>query len=302
MVLDMDLVYSYVPIQSTLSSVEAICKAKSCKVYRDAQSSIYEYLDTSSTTYESLALCYICRDKEIQRNMIEIPKRYTLSKYFITDSSFPFFRGLYCIRETFIASSGKTKSVTQQELNLYKEVLRAIYFIEGSSSSYDEEKVRKLYSDFEWNILMPELVTSLIIGVLTHKEEEMLIKLLQRDSVAELWISKLTDVTNTQYAIEISPMLKDFSPVILMSPTVAGIMREELSMLFSILVCQIIKKLKSSQPNINLRAVADARMIFELEEQYEALKVTITLKDAISGDIDFVFTSENSSDIVKRYF
>ena len=157
-----DIDYTPVNIKSTLESVETILKATYCHVNNQVhKNSIYNYLETSNIIYEEFTLCNKCRDKETNRSAFDIKRQFIKNKYYITDTVFPFFRGLYCLRDSFPGST-YVKEVKQHEVSIYKEAFKMIYFLSGSVHKYDGGRIRSLFTDFEYHIILPELIAGLV--------------------------------------------------------------------------------------------------------------------------------------------
>ena len=296
------LYYKYVPISVTLSSVNTLCKAKNCKVNKRVLKSIYDCLDSSCTAYETMLSCDVCRDREVYRSTFEVTRSFTKTKYYIIDSAFPLFRGLYCLRDNFSTSDGKIREVTQHELNLYKSVIEFLYYFERKIDSYDEEKVKGLYTEFEWNILLPDLLTSLVLGIISYKEEEMLLEMLNRDVVIASLLDKISELCTLKSPIHIKPILEDFNPIIVTPPTVSATLREYICMFLALAMGQILKEFKPFLSNLNLRSVSDFRIIFELLNEYSFLEVNLDLSVPQLGTHTFRFISEDSKEIPKKYF
>lgn len=294
--------YTAVDINATLESIEAILKASCCHVNNQVhEQSIYNYLETSNTIYEQLTICNKCKEKGVNRSTFDIKRQFVKNKYYTVDTVFPLFRGLYCLRESF-AGSSYTKEVRQHEISIYKEALKLIYFFNGNARKYNDEEVKKLYTDFEFNIILPELLAGLVQNLMTTEEESLLLELLRRDENIATFIDKLEDTSKRQHPIEITPILPDFSPVIIWNPTIFNLLREYLCMGFSLILTQLIKKIKTISAKINMRSISDFRLIFELETSYESCVFNIRLNEDILGNIVFSLESEDSTQIVSTHF
>ena len=293
-------------VSSTFEAMTRL-KADTCKITSLALAegedscSIYKYFETSNTFYEELALYNLCNIANPPKTLRGLQRDYVVEKYYVIDTLFPLFRGLYCVRKSFSGSTS-SKWVNQHELSLYKETLKLIYFLAGYSSKYSEETVKSKYTPFELNILIPELVTGLVRGLISPKEKEILFELLRRDKYISIFLEKLADICKYTNAAEITPILPDFSPIIVWNPTVLSLLREYLSMGFATLFIQVFAKAKKMSSEINIRSISDFRMIFELETKYSVLDLTLDISNTSLGSITFRFISEVSTEIVGKYF
>lgn len=271
-------------------------------VYTKHVESIYNYALTSNINFEKFKICELNKGRKTDNASYEINRTLIRDKYFYVDNAFPFYRGLHCYREKYNGSRSVKKYVNQHEISLYKEFIKLIYYMESAISAYDIENIKTKYSDFELNILLPELLTSVVNDVITIEEENMLYSLMERDKVLSSFLRKLRISCSQRDSISIAPLFAGQDPAIMLNATVIDFLREVISMFFSGCLARILKQSKDSHFDINMRSFSDFRLIFELRKEYECLEFNIEFSNSINGNVVFNFVSEDSNKIVEKYF
>lgn len=259
--------------------------------------SIYDIVSTSLTTYENMVMSNEL-DKirnTLSNKNLTLKRKTKLGRYFVEDSTFPLYRGLYCLRDSYCASRGKIKYVTTQEINIYRNYIQLVYIYEKAGHMYDEQTVRSLYTEFEYNFLLPELLASLCIGIISAEESALLIDLLKRDPILCTdiqHIEQLVDISQGS-AVTIYPTMPHLSPINLHSPTVIDVLQHQACMYLTPLYLQVIN-ICSSNNEINVKAVSDFRLIVELERDYNVIDIQLNIYNANETPSSIKIESFNS--------
>ena len=239
---------------------------------------IYDYMCTSLSSYEKEVMNNELNKVQtsLSNKSVSVERTLSVNNYFIVDSTFPLYRGLLCMRETYSASKGIEKRITTQEINLYKNVIQLIYIYDKSGHLYNDSLVRQLYTEFEYEILLPELLAALCLDIITDGEFGMLLELLGKDPIVKIYLDNIKKICLSVYGNPKSDNLN--SSYLQFTYSDNEIFKGFLKEVICIMLNPVYKLVIDSCRNItgiNIKSVSDFRIIFELSIGYDIVEIEL---------------------------
>lgn len=282
-------------------------KLGDCQVYlndfrKRNEGNIYDLVTSSLSEYECRKISNVLQDIDVysKASSVEIRREIKDKSFYIEDNTYPLYKGFYCLREKYVGSNSVYKYVTMQEINLVKNYIQLVYLYNKEDKPFDEELIKSRFkNEFEYDFILPELLTSLVLGVITERELETLIRLLKLDPVIAKDIGEMEMLVNLNSGVRMLPVTRHSFEVRIPDPTIEDILRNQVCSYLTPLLHQMVN-INRRRTGVNLKTVTDFRMIFELDNEYTHSEIILTSPNEKGYATKIKIISDNLCDRINK--
>ena len=260
------------------------CKLKLNNFRNMGTKNIYDVLNSSLSEYESRKINNELQgmDVDSKSNSIGLERDIKRRNSLIEDSTYPLYKGFYCHRGSYTGSRSTVKHVVLHEFNVTRNFIQTVYYYNKSKVPYREDRMNKTFSKIEIDVIIPELLTSLFLDVISEKELNTLIDILSKDEIMRKEILNISKMVRCGYGIRMVPVTEHCNEYRFTKPSVKDILKTQVELYLTTILHQVLQACRK-RIGINIKSVTDFRIIFELDDVYDRAEVELITKNE-NGD------------------
>ena len=214
----------------------------------------------------------------------KVTRVISYNKYFCTDSTFPLFKNLLYLESERTKIKSRSNDKQHHEINLYYEIPKIIYYF--LDQPFESREFKEQYTPMEYYKLI-DFLTSLILDLITEREEEILIELLRKDRVLRNFYDEIENsykefmLTNDMsYRVSVDMFDIHLEDIINRDATTPlQILKITLCIIMTRLTACLAHLVAINPKHIAPKAISDYRMIVGLAEGSNDYTISLLLPE-----------------------